>query len=113
MPGPSHYAPDTLPRARTWKDCAACAGVETAVFFPSGKNGMPTESETQYAKTFCDACSVRATCLSHALTHREDYGVWGGLDENERTALIRQARLAAERHRRLDMERERAAGAVA
>ncbi|WP_307795375.1 WhiB family transcriptional regulator [Actinacidiphila acididurans] len=74
---------------------------------------MSTESEAQYAKTFCDACPVRATCLSHALTHREDYGVWGGLEKNKRAGLIRQARLAAERQRRRARERERAAGAVA
>ncbi|WP_225846953.1 WhiB family transcriptional regulator [Streptomyces sp. HPF1205] len=113
MPRPSRYAPDTLPRPRTWKDDAACRGVDTSVFFPAGRNSASVESEAQYAKTFCAACPVRATCLSHALAHREDYGVWGGLDENERADLIRQTRLAAERQRRRARERERAPGAVA
>ncbi|MBU6214198.1 MAG: WhiB family transcriptional regulator, partial [Actinomycetales bacterium] len=33
-------------------------------------------------------------CLSHALTVREPYGVWGGMTEDERTFLLTGRRTA-------------------
>jgi WhiB family redox-sensing transcriptional regulator len=110
MPRPSRYSPDNLPRPRSWRDEAACAEVDTAVFFPVSTPGSPSELEAEYAKTFCALCPVQSHCLRHALTHREDYGVWGGLDEHERAALLRRARRAAEQARREEKER---AGATA
>ncbi|MCX4550540.1 MULTISPECIES: WhiB family transcriptional regulator [unclassified Streptomyces] len=99
MPRPSRYAPDTLTRPWHWSDDAACAGQELARFFPSGKGPAAAT-----AKAFCIPCPVRSDCLAHALAHREDYGVWGGLDEDERAALIGDARRAAERQRRKERE---------
>ncbi|WP_433856735.1 WhiB family transcriptional regulator [Streptomyces kronopolitis] len=113
MARPSRYAPDNLPRPRHWTQDAACAGEKTAVFFPAGTTGTPIEIDVQYAKTFCDRCPVRGQCLAHALTFREDHGVWGGLDENERAEMIRQARLEAERRRRREREEQARAGAAA
>ena len=110
MPRPSRYAPDNLPRPWHWQDDAACGGMETAVFFPVGSKGVPAKMHAEYAKSFCRRCPVRSTCLSHALTYREEYGVWGGLDEDERAELLREARRAAERQRRQEKAaRERAA----
>ena len=107
MPRPSRYAPDNLPRPRHWTDDAACRGEETALFFPVGRGGVPVETDVQYAKTFCERCPVRGQCLAHALTFREDYGVWGGLSEDERAQMVRAARLEAERRRRRERkERE-------
>jgi len=100
MPRPSRYAPDNLPRPWHWSDDAKCVGVETAVFFPVGAGGVPAQMHAEYAKTFCRVCPVQATCLAHALTSREEYGVWGGLDEDERAELLREVRRAAERQRR-------------
>lgn len=104
MARPSRYAPDNLPRPWDWTDDAACSGVATAVFFPTGQKGVPVELDASYAKTFCGRCPVRSTCLAHALTYREDYGVWGGLDEHERAVLLRDARRAAEKERRREKE---------
>ncbi|WP_381792847.1 WhiB family transcriptional regulator [Streptomyces niveus] len=116
MPRPSRYAPNNLPRPRHWSDDAACSGMDTAVFFPGG-GPVPGKLEAEYAKKVCVQCPVRSTCLTHALTFREDHGVWGGLDEQERAALLREARLAAERQRRQEKaarEKEEAdAGATA
>ncbi|WNI31459.1 WhiB family transcriptional regulator [Streptomyces sp. ITFR-6] len=105
VPRPTDHT--TLPRARHWSDDAACVGVETSVFF-SGKGGVPAALDAAYAKTFCNQCPARDACLAHALTHREDYGVWGGLDEGERAELLRQARRAAEKQRRQERERAKA-----
>ncbi|WP_350205417.1 WhiB family transcriptional regulator [Streptomyces sp. 2P-4] len=110
MPRPSRYAPDNLPRPRHWMDDAVCSGMETAVFFPVGSKGVPAKVHAEYAKSFCRRCPVRSTCLQHALTFREEYGVWGGLDEDERAELLREARRAAERQRRQERAaREKAA----
>ncbi|MFD8774549.1 WhiB family transcriptional regulator [Streptomyces sp. NPDC059916] len=113
MARPSRYAPDNLPRPSHWTEDAACAGEETVTFFPAGTTGTPIESDVQYAKAICKGCPVRRQCLAHALTFREHYGVWGGLDENERAEMLRQARLAAERRRRKEREAQARAGAAA
>ena len=42
------------------------------------------------AKVFCAACPVRAQCAEHALALPEPYGVWGGMGEMERLALLRR-----------------------
>ena len=41
------------------------------------------------AKSICAACPVLAQCLDFALEARQDYGVWGGLTEDERRSLRR------------------------
>lgn len=108
------YAPNNLPRRWHWVDDAACSGMEDAeTFFPVGTNGVPARSEIEYAKSFCDLCPVRSDCLTHALTAREEYGIWGGLDERERADLARQTRLAADRQRRHERDNEKAAAAAA
>ncbi|MCW2535353.1 MAG: Transcription factor WhiB, partial [Modestobacter sp.] len=40
------------------------------------------------AKAVCGRCPVLESCLQHALSVREPYGVWGGMSEEERTRLI-------------------------
>jgi WhiB family redox-sensing transcriptional regulator len=40
------------------------------------------------AKALCQACAVRAECLAHALRIRDQHGIWGGLNEIERRALL-------------------------
>lgn len=59
-----------------------CAQTDPEVFFPD-KGGS-----TQAAKRVCAACPVRAACLQHALAHREQHGVWGGLSTNQRRHLL-------------------------
>jgi WhiB family redox-sensing transcriptional regulator len=106
IPRPNDHI--SLPRPHHWSDDAACVGVETAVFFPGGMGGVPASVDAHYAKSFCLRCPVRSECLGHALTHGEAYGVWGGLDEEERAELLRQARRAADRQRRQAKEKEKA-----
>jgi len=42
------------------------------------------------AKGVCMTCQVRTECLADALDHRVEFGVWGGMTERERRALLRR-----------------------
>ena len=48
-------------------------------------------AENAKAKAVCAECPARDACLGWALEHSE-YGIWGGLTEDERRALLRQRR---------------------
>ncbi len=74
-----------------WRRDAACRDLDTAVFFPD------TDEEVAAAKAVCVACPVREACLEFALITRQDDGVWGGLDENERRRVRRRRQEAARR----------------
>lgn len=74
---------------KEWRLAAACRDLDTDVFFPE------TEDEIAVAKAVCATCQVREACLEFALITRQDDGVWGGLDENERRRLRRRRQEAA------------------
>lgn len=42
------------------------------------------------ARAVCGGCPVRLDCLADALDSRADFGVWGGMTERERRALLRR-----------------------
>ncbi len=42
------------------------------------------------AREVCHRCPVRLECLADALDSRADFGVWGGMTERERRALLRR-----------------------
>ena len=74
----------------TWQIKAACRGPESTVFFPSTWPERRDEREAREAraKSICDECAVRVACLEYALQIREPHGIWGGLTENERRAVL-------------------------
>ena len=73
----------------TWRNRAACRGIDPDIFFPV------TDEEAEPAKAICNVCPVRETCLEFALAAREREGVWGGATERERRRIIRQRRKTA------------------
>jgi hypothetical protein len=65
----------------------ACAGrYPTEAFFPEKGDIYGLEM----AKKVCRTCIWREGCLEEALTNQVDWGVWGGLSEKERRALLRK-----------------------
>jgi WhiB family redox-sensing transcriptional regulator len=77
-----------------WRDRAACRDEDPEMFFPVGTTG-PAVLQAMEAKTVCQRCTVRTTCLAWALETGADYGVWGGMDEEERRDLKRRKSRAA------------------
>ncbi|MFJ4094021.1 WhiB family transcriptional regulator [Kitasatospora sp. NPDC089913] len=83
LPGPVDHEWD-------WQSSAACREEDETLFFhPSGERGRAHDEREAAAKRICAGCPVRQRCLDHSLAVRERYGVWGGLGEDERLALLR------------------------
>lgn len=74
-----------------WKRLAACADHDPAEFFPVGK-GPEAINAAAAAKAVCARCPVRDLCAEFALCTNQEYGIWGGLDEDERRAIRRARR---------------------
>lgn len=66
-----------------WAAQAACRNAEPDELFVRG-------AEQNKAKRVCATCPVRAECLAEALDNRIEWGVWGGMTERERRALLRR-----------------------
>ena len=77
-----------------WSDRAACLSAEPEQFFPVG-GAAAARWETATAKQVCRGCAVIAECRDYALATRQPFGVWGGLDEEERRILLAESPVAA------------------
>jgi WhiB family redox-sensing transcriptional regulator len=75
-----------------WQWRAACRGEDANVFFPPSHFERADEKRgrERRAKGICAACPVRIECLEYAMRIHESHGVWGGLNELERRALLRE-----------------------
>lgn len=79
----------------TWRLDAACAHMDTLIFFPIGETG-PVTQQVELARKICASCPVREQCLEFAIATIQNDGIWGGTTEDERR-LIKRARRAAAR----------------
>jgi WhiB family transcriptional regulator, redox-sensing transcriptional regulator len=66
-----------------WPTEAACRGAEPDELFVPG-------AAQNRAKAVCMGCPVRTECLADALDNRTEFGIWGGMTERERRALLRR-----------------------
>jgi WhiB family transcriptional regulator, redox-sensing transcriptional regulator len=66
-----------------WMREARCRWHDPEVFFAQ----HPADERT--AVEVCRGCPVRLKCLSYALAHGLEFGVWGGLTEQQRRRLLR------------------------
>jgi WhiB family redox-sensing transcriptional regulator len=71
------------PKMVGWRERAACLSEDPDLFFPDGNTG-PALLQTEKAKSVCRGCPVAAACLKWAVESGQDYGVWGGMSEDER-----------------------------
>lgn len=85
-------------RGPDWRDTASCRTEDPALFFPNGDSG-PSLLAIEQAKAICRACPVVEACAQWAADTRQEYGIFGGLTEQERRANHRakvRGRLTAE-----------------
>lgn len=86
-----------MAKDESWRNNAKCLGMDTEMFFP------PREKDTykaiaDKAKSICmgkdgkPACPVRKACLLYSVDSDIIYGIWGGMSNRERNALIRKAK---------------------
>jgi WhiB family redox-sensing transcriptional regulator len=79
------YTANTSTTAPTGHPRALCRDY-LDLHFPVG-GGPQRDKQTAAAKAVCRRCPLTAACLRWSLNHREPYGVWGGMCEDERSAL--------------------------
>src|SRR6478672_9999320 len=56
------------------------------------ERGPDRYARVERAKAICVECPVIDSCRLHALAVQEQYGVWGGLSEEERLILLNRSR---------------------
>lgn len=73
-----------------WQLQARCRGADANLFFAPNHLERKDEREEREgrAKAICAECPVRRQCLEFALATREPHGIWGGLNEVERRAVL-------------------------
>jgi WhiB family redox-sensing transcriptional regulator len=73
-----------------WWTKAACLALDREMFFPISEPGTPARQIVAGpALKICAGCDVRQDCLDDVLRFPHQHGVAGGLDEDDRRALLR------------------------
>lgn len=67
-----------------WTVKAVCAGTDPDSLFVTG-------AAQREAAKICQACPVRLECLADALDNHIEYGVWGGMTERQRRAVLKKS----------------------
>ena len=66
-----------------WAQQAVCTKDEPDALFVRG-------AAQQIAKQVCVGCPVIAECLADSLDNHTEFGVWGGMTERQRRALLKR-----------------------
>jgi WhiB family redox-sensing transcriptional regulator len=66
-----------------WAQYAVCTKAEPDALFVRG-------AAQQTAKQVCVGCPVIAECLADSLDNHTEFGVWGGMTERQRRALLKR-----------------------
>lgn len=69
--------------AQDWAARGACRSSDPDELFVQG-------AAQNRAKTVCLGCVVRTECLADALDNQVEFGVWGGMTERERRAVLKK-----------------------
>jgi len=73
--------PATGDLQQDWARKGRCVSTDPDALFVRG-------AAQQSAKVVCHKCPVVAECLADALDNRTEFGVWGGMTERERRAML-------------------------
>lgn len=73
-----------------WRDQAECRGYDPEDWFPVSELESGTAlAHVAHVKSICSCCPVIDSCLSWALSAKEQHGIWGGMTAKERASLKR------------------------
>lgn len=74
-----------------WQLEGVCRSEDPEMFFlPYNIRMSEKRKYIERAKAVCRTCPVIEQCLQYALDTEEQYGIWGGLSENERRVILRR-----------------------
>lgn len=87
------------PQIGGWVQHAACADHDELDWFTTGAR------EQAKAIAVCNTCAVQAECLAHAISAREEHGIWGGqrieeLPRRRTRPIVHGTEAGYQRHRR-------------
>lgn len=68
---------------RAWAAKALCRGTDPDALFVRG-------AKQREAAAICRRCPVITECGAEALDNKVEFGVWGGMTERQRRALLKQ-----------------------
>ena len=71
--------------SKTWRERAACRGIDTDVFFDV--DGVFTLERLNKAKSICSDCEVQDDCLMYAVDNNIVAGIYGGMTRKNRLAI--------------------------
>jgi len=74
----------------SWYQQARCNRYDPEIFFDTRKRAE------RRAKGICAKCPVQPECLSFALQSGTEFGIWGGLNADERRMLVLRGSSATE-----------------
>ena len=70
---------------------AACKDLPTNFFYKIEDRGVSKVMDIDVFRFTCAPCPIWRQCLGYA-TNQEQYGVWGGMTNEERQSLLRNGR---------------------
>lgn len=73
---------------RSFTNLGLCNVYTSVDFFKTGAKNVAK------CKAICGECTVTDECLRYSIVTEEEYGVWGGMSEDERRPLINKFRKA-------------------
>lgn len=87
MSGKAHHRADAafVEFDRSWMADAACRGADPEAFFPQSRG--PSDP---FAVRICQSCPVREACLRYAEATGASFGIWGGLNTEQRNRRRRE-----------------------
>ncbi len=86
-----------------WVSRALCRDSDPDRLFVTG-------AAQRKAAVMCRRCPVKQECAAEALDNRVEHGIWGGMTERQRRALLRQHPEVVSWSNFLDQQRTRDAG---
>jgi WhiB family redox-sensing transcriptional regulator len=67
-----------------------CRDTDPDVFYPAELKGRERNNAVNKAKAICVGCVALDKCRTYALENEEEFGVWGGLSEEDRRNIWRK-----------------------